>query len=147
LRHLISGRLGVSFPRSTLARVAEASGGNPFFALEIAQALAGTAEERTLEDPLPVPQRLQHLVADRLSMLSAQAQDVVLAAATLSRPTVPLVVEAMSGETDALPAILEEAGVLVTEHERIHFAHPLLAASVYGCASDWRGGASPASAE
>jgi DNA-binding CsgD family transcriptional regulator len=139
LRHLISGRLGVSFPRSTLARVAEASGGNPFFALEIAQALAG-AEERTREDPLPVPRRLQHLVADRLSTLSAQAQDVVLAAATLSRPTVPLVVEAMSGETDALPAILEaeEADVLVTEHERIRFTHPLLASSVYGCASDGR---------
>jgi DNA-binding CsgD family transcriptional regulator len=140
LHHLISRRLGVSLPRSTLARVAEASGGNPFFALEIAQALAGTAEERTLEDPLPVPRRLQHLVADRLSMLSAQAQDVVLAAATLSRPTVPLVVEAMSGETDALPAIIEaeDAGVLVIEHERIRFTHPLLASSVYGCASDGR---------
>jgi DNA-binding CsgD family transcriptional regulator len=140
LRHLISGRLGVSLPRSTLARVAEASGGNPFFALEIAQALAGTAEEHTLDDPLPVPRRLQNLVADRLSGLSAQGQDVVLAAATLSRPTVPLVVAAMSAETDALPAILEaeEAGVLVTEHERIRFTHPLLAASVYGCASDGR---------
>jgi DNA-binding NarL/FixJ family response regulator len=140
LRRLISDRLGVSFPRSTLARVAEASGGNPFFALEIAQALAGTTEERTLDAPLPIPRRLQNLVADRLSTLSAQAQDVVLAAATLSRPTVPLVVEAMSAETDALPAIreAEEADVLVTEHERIRFTHPLLASSVYGCASDGR---------
>jgi DNA-binding NarL/FixJ family response regulator len=140
LHHLISGRLGVSFPRSTLARVAEASGGNPFFALEIAQALAGTAEERTLDEPLPVPRRLQNLVADRLGTLSARAQDVVLAAATLSRPTVPLVVEAMPAETDTLPAILEaeEAGVLVTEHERIRFTHPLLASGIYGCASDGR---------
>jgi DNA-binding CsgD family transcriptional regulator len=140
LRHLISRRLGVSFPRSTLARVAGASGGNPFFALEIAQALAGRAEERPLGDPLPVPRRLQNLVADRLGTLSAQAQDVVLAAATLSRPTVPLVVEAISAESDALAAILEaeEAGVLVTEHERIRFTHPLLASGVYGCASDGR---------
>ncbi len=140
LHHLISGRLGLSFPRSTLARVAEASGGNPFFALEIAQALAGTAEERTLDEPLPVPRRLQNLVADRLGTLSARAQDVVLAAATLSRPTVPLVIEAMSAETDALPALreAEEADILVTEHERIRFTHPLLASSVYGCASDGR---------
>jgi DNA-binding NarL/FixJ family response regulator len=141
LRHLISGRLGVSsFPRSTLARVAEASGGNPFFALEIAQALTDAAAARTLDDPLPVPRRLQNLVADRLGTLSAQAQEVVLAAATLSRPTVPLVVEAMSAQNDALPALLEaeEAGVLVTEHERIRFTHPLLASGIYGCASDAR---------
>jgi hypothetical protein len=140
LRHLISGRLAVSFPRSTLARVADASGGNPFFALEIAQALTGTAEERALDGPLPVPPRLQGLVADRLNILSAEAQSVVLAAAALSRPTVPLVLDAMSAESDALPAILEaeEAGVLVTEHERIRFTHPLLASSVYGCATDGR---------
>jgi hypothetical protein len=80
------------------------------------------------------------LVADRLNILSAEAQSVVLAAAALSRPTVPLVLDAMSAESDALPAILEaeEAGVLVTEHERIRFTHPLLASSVYGCATDGR---------
>jgi DNA-binding NarL/FixJ family response regulator len=140
VHHLVSGRLGILFPRSTLARVADASGGNPFFALEIAQALISRAEEHGLDGPLPIPPRLQSLVADRLSVLSAAAQSVVLAAAALSRPTVRLVVEAMSVESDALAAIVEaeEAGVLVIEHERLRFTHPLLASSVYGSASDRR---------
>ena len=40
LHHLVKSRLGTSLPRPLLARLAEASGGNPFYALEMARALA-----------------------------------------------------------------------------------------------------------
>src|SRR5438105_2871658 len=40
LHHLIRGRLGSELARPLLARVADASGGNPFFALELARAAA-----------------------------------------------------------------------------------------------------------
>jgi len=140
LHHLIASRLGMSFPRPTLARIAEASGGNPFFALEIARALTRAPDERAPDDPLPVPRVLQELVGDRLRALSAIAQEAVLAAASLSRPRVPIVVEALSTEADVLPALLEaeDAAVLVTERDRIRFTHPLLASVVYGSASDAR---------
>ncbi len=140
LHHLVSGKLGTSFPRPTLARIAEASGGNPFFALEIARSLAGAADERAPDDPLPVPRSLQKLVGDRLGALSATAQEVVLAVASLSRPTVATVVEALSAESDALPALLEaeEAGMLVSARDRLRFTHPLLASAVYGSASHMR---------
>jgi hypothetical protein len=39
LHVLISKRLGRSFPRPTMVRIAEISGGNPFFALELARAI------------------------------------------------------------------------------------------------------------
>ena len=39
LHMLISSRLGRSFPRPTMVRIAEISGGNPFFALELARAI------------------------------------------------------------------------------------------------------------
>src|SRR5689334_15094653 len=39
LHVLISQRLGRSFPRPTMVRIAEISGGNPFFALELARAI------------------------------------------------------------------------------------------------------------
>ena len=39
LHVLISTRLGRSFPRPTMARIDEISGGNPFFALELARAI------------------------------------------------------------------------------------------------------------
>ena len=57
----------MSLARPTLARLAAASGGNPFFALEIGRALARAGDERAFDDPLPVPSALQELVASRLA--------------------------------------------------------------------------------
>jgi hypothetical protein len=59
LHHLIRSRLGTSMSHPLLARLVDASGGNPFFALEIARALERDADERALNDPLPVPKSLQ----------------------------------------------------------------------------------------
>ena len=39
LHALISSRLGRSFPRPTMVRIAEISAGNPFYALELARAI------------------------------------------------------------------------------------------------------------
>ena len=40
LHALVTDRLGHSFPRPTLVRIAEVSGGNPLYALELARAIA-----------------------------------------------------------------------------------------------------------
>jgi predicted ATPase len=54
--------------RPTLLRVHEASGGNPFYALELARAL-GDGAALDPADPLPVPDRLEELVTARLAGL------------------------------------------------------------------------------
>ena len=46
LHHLVKFRLGTSLPRPLLARLADASGGNPFYALEMARALAPDGDLR-----------------------------------------------------------------------------------------------------
>jgi class 3 adenylate cyclase/ATP/maltotriose-dependent transcriptional regulator MalT len=137
LHHLIKSRLGSSLPRPMLARLAEASGGNPFFALEIARALARRAGDHATGEPLPVPRSLEELVAARVSGLSGAARQVALAAAALSHPTAATLARALPAEDDIRTALLEaeEAGVLVAERERIRFAHPLLASVIYGSAS------------
>jgi DNA-binding NarL/FixJ family response regulator len=140
LHSVITSRLGTSPARPLLVRIAEACGGNPFFALEMARALAGDGHERELGDPLPVPPGLQELVARRVGALPAPAREAVLVAASLSRPTPALVSEALTPGSDALPALIaaEQAGILVSEGERIRFTHPLLASAVYGTASPSR---------
>src|SRR5215472_16980188 len=140
LHHIVRERLGTSPTRPMIARIAEASGGNPFFAIEMAR--AGTGREAGPGDhaPLPVPQSMQKLAAERVSALSGVAREAVLVAAALSRPTADAVLAALPDDSDGEAAIAEaeDAGVLVTERRRIRFTHPLLASAVYASASEGR---------
>lgn len=141
VHHLIAARLGTAPARPTLARISAASAGNPFFALEIARALERDSADYRLGDPLPVPESVQGLALARVRALPAAAQEAVLVAAALSRPTVSAIVEALGGgDADPRSAIAqaEDAGVLVSDRERIRFTHPLLASAVLGAASSLR---------
>lgn len=134
LHHLIASRLGLRLPRPILVRVAEASNGNPFYALEISAALArGPALPRS-GDLLPLPRTLHGLPGDRLDRLSAPARDLATAAAALSRPTTDLLESALGNGLDVRAALLETeaAGILVPEGDRLRFSHPLLASALYG---------------
>ena len=138
LHHLIARRLGSPLPRPLLVRVAEASGGNPFFALELARAAARDTGVGAASEPLRVPPTLEELVADRLRALSPPARESALAAAALSRPSATVVDAAVEGDGRAALLEAEEAGVLVSERDRIRFTHPLLASAIYGSAAPER---------
>ena len=81
--------------RPKLRRIAEASGGNPLFALDIAHSFDHSAQ-RDPGDPLVVPDNLNALVNGRIDALSAPAKAALLAAAALVRPTVHIVEQASS---------------------------------------------------
>jgi DNA-binding CsgD family transcriptional regulator len=140
LHHIVRERLGISPTRPMIARIAEASGGNPFFAIEIARAGGDRATDPGEQAPLPVPQSVQKLAAERVNALSGAAREVILVAASLSRPTADAVMTALPNDLDAGAAIVEaeDAGVLVSEHGRIRFTHPLLASAVYASVSEAR---------
>jgi DNA-binding CsgD family transcriptional regulator len=140
IHHVIANRFGTAPARPTLARIAAASGGNPFFALEIASALVRDPGERPIGAPLPVPTRLHELVAARVRTLSPSGQEAVLVASMLSRPAVGTLTAALGTESGSPAGLIEaeEAGVLVTKSERIRFSHPLLATAVYGSVSPQR---------
>jgi DNA-binding CsgD family transcriptional regulator len=138
LHHILSEQLGSQPARPVIARVAEASAGNPFFAIEIARALANQTGGSGEHGPLPVPRSVQKLASERIGALSGTARDAVLIAASLSRPTVDAIVAALPGDGDGVAAVLaaEDRGILVTERGRVRFTHPLLASAVYGSVSD-----------
>jgi DNA-binding CsgD family transcriptional regulator len=134
LHHLLRERLGSAPPRPALARLAEASGGNPFLALEIARAVGPDWSTIAGGSPPPVPSDLQAAAREHVEGLSEHGRRASLVAAALSRPTRELILEALAGEDDAGAGLLEaeEGGVLVTEGGRVRFTHPLLASAVYG---------------
>jgi DNA-binding CsgD family transcriptional regulator len=140
LHHLIHDRVGSAPPRPALARLAEASGGNPFLALEIARALAPDWSALAGGGPLPVPRDLEAIARERVRGLSVGARLASLAAAALSRPTRALIVRAVAPDGEAADDLLEaeDAGVLVVEGDRVRFTHPLLASAIYGTATSER---------
>jgi DNA-binding CsgD family transcriptional regulator len=123
LHRLLHERLDVALPRPLLRRIHELSGGNPFFALELARAQTGEREKQ-------LPETLGTLVRRRLAALPAATQRALAIAAALARPTVELVEGVTDGAVDALGAA-EQARVIELRGGGIEFAHPLLASGAY----------------
>ncbi|HEY8723510.1 MAG TPA: AAA family ATPase [Gaiellaceae bacterium] len=117
---MIHERLDIGLPRPVLLQVHETSGGNPFYALELARAL----QRRTATtDSLPVPQSLRALVRERIANLPAETRETLLVVAAAAEPTPDLL-----GPLDLQPAI--DAGIVALSEGRYRFVHPLLAASL-----------------
>lgn len=138
LHHVVRRHLGVALPRPLLAEVHEASGGNPFYALEIVRTLQRTGLSVEAGQPLPVPDSLHDLVHGRLLALPPDSREFLLAAAALSDARVELVESAsgVSRRVGLAPAL--DAGVVELEGDRIRFTHPLLAAGAYEAANPLR---------
>jgi DNA-binding CsgD family transcriptional regulator len=126
VHRLLLDRLGRSFARQTLLRIHERSGGNPFFALEIAQALEGEVDPL---EPLPVPQTLEGLVRVRITGLPPATRDALGFASAIGTPSVALL-ERLGVAGDALEPALT-ANVVEREKGTIRFTHPLLSSALY----------------
>src|SRR5207249_4760342 len=125
LFELIRSRLGLTLGRRTLLRVHETSGGNPFYALELARALADVGTEPAAGEPLPIPTTLQELVTARLSTLSQSTRETLLLTAALTRPSLRLVEEAV-GDPERVEKELDEAiaaGIVELVNGEIRFGH------------------------
>ena len=132
---ILRNELGVAFARPVLSRIHEASGGNPFFALELGHALERRGTQVEPGDPLPVPAELRTLVTDRIAVLPAETREALLVASALSRPTLALLREAIGSDAESSLAPAFEAKVAKRDEDKISFAHPLLSHAAYSQAS------------
>ena len=140
IHSLLRDRLGLELTRPELARVQEATAGNPFFALELGRELIRTNTRPTPGQPLRVPQSLRELLGGRLAQLPADTVDVLLQVSALARPTVELVAAA-HGSRERVLGALETAGregVVELDESRLRFVHPLLSSICYEQAPLWK---------
>jgi DNA-binding CsgD family transcriptional regulator len=130
LHAAVSARLRRPFSRPTMGRIHEVSGGNPFYAIELARAIT----ERAPGVGTSLPRSLADVVRARIGGLDPDVHDALLAASCMASPTVELVSSATISDDDRLVELLENAeseGIIAIDGNRIHFAHPLLARGVY----------------
>jgi DNA-binding CsgD family transcriptional regulator len=140
LDEVIRSRLGTGFVRRTLLQLHETSGGNPFFALEIALALRRRGGEVPAGEALPIPDRLHELIRDRLDGLPPRTLEALRVVSALSAPTLDRVAAALSSprgvDARMRPAI--DHKVVEVADRRVRFTHPLLASAAYQAMSDDR---------
>ena len=126
LQSLVQGRVKRPLSRPTLLRIHEASGGNPFYALELARALGPQVDPTK---PLPVPETLEGLVDARLSGLPKATRAALTLAAVVGSPTLELLRSAGVVEDALAPALA--SSVIEETQGSIRFTHPLLASVLY----------------
>jgi DNA-binding CsgD family transcriptional regulator len=113
-----------------MVRIYAISGGNPFYAVELA---------RAIDDDMPgidvqLPNSLSELVRARVGTLNAEVCEVLLAAACLANPSVELVARAIDTAPELIAEWIGDAegkGIVRLDGNQIAFTHPLLAKGVY----------------
>jgi DNA-binding CsgD family transcriptional regulator len=118
---LLRNAMGRELPRPVFTAIYRASGGNPYFATELAQ--AGTGADG---DGFHLPPNLNELLGGRLAKLPEATREVLLEAAALARPTVEL----LAGDLDALDVAVVD-GIVRVDGSEIRFSHPLLESLTY----------------
>ncbi len=137
LHVVLRGTRGMQIPRPAMVKIHEISGGNPFYALELARAM----DPRAQSADLPMPRSLTELVRARIDGLTREAHQLLLTAACLETPTVELLARASrSGPLDVIEKLAEaeNSGIVEIAHNRVRFAHPVLARGVYCSATPAR---------
>ncbi len=137
LHAVICERLGRSFSRPTMVRIQQMSGGNPFYALELARAVSDGQPTKDAS----LPDTLTELVRSTIRSQDPDVDDALLAAACLAAPTVDLVTGAVGADRPSVVALLEQAedtGIIEIDGDRVRFSHPIFARGVYDDAAPLR---------
>ena len=131
---VISKHLGHTLPRPLITRIHEVSGGNPFFALELARSVADEPSRGVVD----LPDSLAALVRQRIGRPNKELSAVLLAASCAALPTIERVSRAIDLTVDRVVEVVESAeasGVVELEGNKVRFCHPLFASGVYTGAS------------
>lgn len=134
---LVAARLGRTLPRPTIVRIHDISGGNPFFAVE----LAANAVDHSSDMSVALPESLAALVRSRIGRADDAAAAVLLATACAATPTVELVAAATEMPASRVVEVLESVegrGVVDLDGNRVRFTHPLYASGVCADATSSR---------
>lgn len=116
VQRLVADRAPQSLPRRVVRRLYDASGGNPFFAIELARNASPAGD-------IGMPDSLVALVGSKLERVDAEAERAVLLTALLADPrpaTVGAVVDRPAVEAAIGAALLDE------DTGALRLAHPLI---------------------
>lgn len=134
---IVHEQAGATLSRPLVWRIFQASGGNPFYALELARELSAHGPLPAAGQPLRVPANLSTLVTTRLAGLPEPTRELLLLVAAAPYPTVGLLSMALRGQPVIrfLQPALDQGIAVLAGDDAVRFAHPLWASATYSGAT------------
>ncbi|MHB8717410.1 MAG: AAA family ATPase [Candidatus Dormibacteria bacterium] len=133
IQRILRVQLGWTPPAVLLSRLFRASGGNPFYALEIAEAFRCDGSDADALAPVRIPLTLQEAITARLRSAPPGVVQAVLVTFAMGRPTERSMHDALRllGLSSKTLMMAIEAGVLERRRDAIVLTHPLLGSTAY----------------
>jgi DNA-binding CsgD family transcriptional regulator len=130
LHQLLAERSGKSLSRLAIVKIHAASGGNPFYALEIDRALIRDGQTVTPGRPLALPETLAELMKERITALPRRTREALVPVAlALEPPTLEMLARIGIESPQECLAQAVRDGVVTVDGDRVRFTHPLLASA------------------
>jgi DNA-binding CsgD family transcriptional regulator len=130
VHRIVHDRLGLPLSRPRLVRLHSVSGGNPFHAIELARAVARAELDGS---GIEVPDSLAGVLRARLAPLSRSARRLLVAVAAAGDVHPDML--ARLGTDAAVDEVIDD-GILLLDHGRVRFSHPLLGSTVMADAGE-----------
>jgi DNA-binding CsgD family transcriptional regulator/tetratricopeptide (TPR) repeat protein len=134
---VLSSRVDHPVSKQNLHYLAVASQGNPFVAVQLADASARLERQDPLK-PLQLPDNVGDLLADRVNGLDPALRDLLIAVAVVGQPSIATAGAVVKLDSDAARELIDEGvaqELLRVDAGRVRCAHPLLASAAIRCAS------------
>jgi DNA-binding CsgD family transcriptional regulator/tetratricopeptide (TPR) repeat protein len=134
---VLSSRVDHPVTKQTLHHLAVAAQGNPFVAVQLADASARLENQDPLK-PLQLPGGVGDLLVERVNALDAGLRDLVIAVAVIGQPSIAGAGAVVHLDVDAARELIDagvEQELLTVDAGRVRCAHPLLASAALRCAS------------
>jgi DNA-binding CsgD family transcriptional regulator len=131
IKRLVETRLGRTVSAPVSRRIHQVAEGNPLWALAIALEMEARHSGSDRAGDVPIPRTLADAVALRLRHLDPRGDDVLLAIAALSQPTLAMLQAAIPEFALSDLENAEREGVVEIVGGRVRFTHSLLASTHY----------------
>ncbi len=134
-RELVTSRTPLRPARPALLDLHQLTGGNPMFLLEVA-GQPGAIESIIAGRPPLMPSSLRHLLASRISSLSAGARDLLLVAALADGLSLRVILSTARDRPSARDDLQQviAANLLASADDRVLVTHPLVRSVIVGTA-------------
>src|SRR5262249_13771459 len=112
LGEMLRDRAPDPLSRQAVSRIGEASGGNPFYALELSRGLDPDAAPSAA---LPLPASLEEVVTAKVTGLADEVEETLLASAALANPSLAVLQRAFGPDALAALEAAEELELVILD--------------------------------